>query len=915
MLAGMKRPFAIALGLAVLGAALLLLRGRGGGGSGPEVVETVAPAASIAELRRRAPAQAAPDLSVLVDDDVAGTLRLEGQVIDEADEPVGGAEVTLNSNPPRTAVTEEDGSFAFDRLVGRRYALVAQAEDGVAGPVTARLNETSDPVVLRLRTGASIEVSVVTARDKNPVAGAAVEVRGLITRAATAGADGVARMSGLPTGRFQLVARADGYAPSSQFLGLAAATTSERRTIELRPGAAVSGRVTDPGGRPVAGAAVLYQGASDWALRADPRRDAVLTAADGTFEIPALPAGTVRLTARHEDFAPGTTEPLTLDGRSARSDVVIVLEAGATVSGRVVDTDGQPVGWASVRVAVEGRLRARARQTSADENGAFEMRALPRRPVQVVALHDTAASETESVDLTEVEARTDLKLVLEIDGRISGIVVDGAGEPVEGAQVMARPDVRRGAGDRFEWRLRGVPQELTDAGGRFEFSGLRDIAYRLVAVPAGVNPWSRGWRERGQHTIGATVGEANLRLVLEQDGGVKGKVVFEDGATPDTFLVASGRFGSGTPFSSRDGAFELGSLAPNTYTITVRGPDFEDRSVPDVEVRAGEFTDLGTVSVRKGRVVAGRVVDPSGQAIEGATVLVGRRIFGSGSETSSQLRFGAGQTKSATTDENGAFSVRGVGPGNLSVVAEHEELGRSVPVAAVGQPPGGPRLEIVVLPFGAIEGTVTRGGSPADSVFVQAQSKTVVTTSFGVQTGPDGKFRFDRLAPDEYLVQASESGNPFRGRGFESASATLVSGQTAVVNLELAGGDYTLLVRPVAERAAEVLGQVTAVEGLRVTATTAAQLEEQVGRRESGFTTFSFASSRGPATLTNLRAGTWTVCAVPLPAEVAEEDARQYWLRAGDSLPVFCASKALEGGAQEQLMDLPVELPAYLAPP
>ncbi|MEO8551025.1 MAG: carboxypeptidase regulatory-like domain-containing protein, partial [Kofleriaceae bacterium] len=90
-----------------------------------------------------------PQPRVVVDDDPTGALRLEGQVIDTDDQPVAGAKVTISSRPARTAVTEADGGFAFDALVGRTYTLVARAPHGVAGPVTARLTEKSPPVIMK----------------------------------------------------------------------------------------------------------------------------------------------------------------------------------------------------------------------------------------------------------------------------------------------------------------------------------------------------------------------------------------------------------------------------------------------------------------------------------------------------------------------------------------------------------------------------------------------------------------------------------------------------------------------------------------------------------------------------------------------------------------------------------------------
>src|SRR5690606_28396820 len=58
---------------------------------------------------------------VLASADPLGTLRIEGQVIDASDQPVGGARVTIDAVPPRTAVTEVDGTFELVDLLPRSY--------------------------------------------------------------------------------------------------------------------------------------------------------------------------------------------------------------------------------------------------------------------------------------------------------------------------------------------------------------------------------------------------------------------------------------------------------------------------------------------------------------------------------------------------------------------------------------------------------------------------------------------------------------------------------------------------------------------------------------------------------------------------------------------------------------------------
>jgi hypothetical protein len=91
--------------------------------------------------------------------------------------------VVVSTNPSRQTTTDADGSFGFDKLVGRPYTLVARAPTGVGGPVTAKLTATSDPVVLKLRPGGTVKVTTLDKAGKAgadaPISGATVELRGL----------------------------------------------------------------------------------------------------------------------------------------------------------------------------------------------------------------------------------------------------------------------------------------------------------------------------------------------------------------------------------------------------------------------------------------------------------------------------------------------------------------------------------------------------------------------------------------------------------------------------------------------------------------------------------------------------------------------------------------------------------------
>ncbi len=343
--------------IVVLGGVAIWWKVRGSG-SQDTVAETGSGSAQAPNLRGQRPEGRRGDADfgrVMIDDDPKGDLRLEGQVIDAEDKPVGGATVVLSANPPQTFVTEEDGGFHFDALVGRPYTLIARGPKGVAGPITARLTKKSDPVIMKLRPGAQLTVTV-TANGK-PI-DATVELRGDDQQKLEA-KSGTAVFSPVVPGGYQLAAWAPGMARSFQWVQVNGNADAK---ISLTPGAPVSGRVVDDKGEGVVGARVRFSGASDWSQQGSDRLDAAITVADGKFELPPLPAGSFRFIASHEDHAPGTSELITLDGKNPYTTVTIQMSAGAVVRGKVVDASGKGLASARVRVGVprlEGERLAR----------------------------------------------------------------------------------------------------------------------------------------------------------------------------------------------------------------------------------------------------------------------------------------------------------------------------------------------------------------------------------------------------------------------------------------------------------------------------------------------------------------------------------------------------------------------------
>jgi len=432
----------LALLVAAVAVWLLWLRGRGDGA--PDVpaanpARTAAipdkPATPAKTEGPPAPRGLPPRWSI--DLDPEGPLVLEGQVLGPDRKGVAKAKVKLASVPPRTAVAEDDGTFSFDKLVGRSYSLAATSGD-LVGSLEFRLTASSGPAVIHVSEGVTVEVTVVDEPGK-PIAGASVHESGEDEPVVLTDDKGVAKLKGIRPGWVAVEASAPGYAPNTTITTLGSAGAAGKVQLTLRKGFAVAGKVVDADGRPIAKAKVRAS-AQTWGWGDQTGELDVVTDDKGAFQIPALSAGTHTLSAVDGEHAPASSTPITIKDVPI-SGVVITMQAGGTLAGKVVDTGGKPVPFATVQVIGKGQnawQQATPRQATTDRLGAFELRGLARIKLQARAEAEVSASKLVEVELSDKAAVTDLTLVLEISGRIAGT----AG-PRDPGQRVPRP-ARRG---------------------------------------------------------------------------------------------------------------------------------------------------------------------------------------------------------------------------------------------------------------------------------------------------------------------------------------------------------------------------------------------------------------------------------------------------------------------------------------
>lgn len=682
-------------------------------------------------------------------------LPLVGVVVDQAGAPVADAEVLLAA-PPRRTRSAADGRFRFDGLTEGVYVVEARAGDGYGGPLEARVAPVDTPVTLRLYPAGRVEVRCVAEATGAPLAGARAGVRmrsmfpGALDLEATTDADGVATFRAMPAAGLEAWCAATGHAIAAQGVD----STQEgtwRVTVELTAGTPVHGRVVDARGAPVAGASIEVAPSPMPGLAGV--KGAVRSGDDGGFTLPGVEPGPWVVHADHPDHELGLAR-VVVPGRGPAPAVTVVVGDGVTVAGVVATAALAPAPGATVEVRFRDGGRV-FRTVQADGTGAFAARGLPRDQLQLVALHDQAASPPAVVDTRGGQDRDDLVLTLDDDQLISGVVLDAAGAPAPDVSVFFVHDTR----DDDRATAAGV--EVTDVDGRFELHGLaRDQAYVLTAMrPGHFAAVSLAMRSTG---VRAVAGD-DVTIRLPADGAIRGRVVMSGGGPlPADLRVRLG----GTPQPvGADGRFHLAGVPPERHAVRVDARGVPELVRGDVVVRAGETVDLGDLVLTRGREVSGTVVDAGGRPVGGATVRF--------------VPVGIPGLLTAETDRRGRFA-RALPTDRDCDVQATGDLGATTAVRLAAGPADA-RVELRFGAAGRITGVVRAGGQPAAGRFVLLDRQPEGPPTTMATTDAAGRFE---LAVAGGTYQVSLLAEDERGRDrYVDRTVTVAAGATVEVEL------------------------------------------------------------------------------------------------------------------------------------
>lgn len=395
---------------------------------------------------------------------------LSGRVLDPAGVPLRGArvEAILESREdvlPRVVRSDAAGRFRFERLPPGEARLSAEAEGHLRpADVELVLLVGGQEVVrdVRLRAGEEVSGRVVEEGGR-PVQGAEVMLTSMQSAEhSETAADGTFRFH-VPAGPGKLRVR------HPDFIELRSTVTAPATGLELRlvMGEVLSGRVVDAKGLSVAGARLL-SGRSGKKGDSEAAEKTGVSDGEGRFVLRGLPRGPLTVIAVQELAVRSTFR---VGGANvslpSRDELVVTLQEGATLEGRVVDQNGAPATEVTVAAKLKGiddsddpanvlaviQGGSPFGSAKTDGSGAFKIEAL-RPGTYELSLRGFAHESLEAEASPGAPARLEMRRLPVVAGR----VLDPSGGPVASFKVNTRPF--QAADGRFSFPRAGPSRSM-----------------------------------------------------------------------------------------------------------------------------------------------------------------------------------------------------------------------------------------------------------------------------------------------------------------------------------------------------------------------------------------------------------------------------------------------------------------------
>ncbi len=555
----------------------------------------------------------------------------------ETHQPIVGARVGYSLLLERSVSTDSQGYYEFPSWTGNGSPQLHASSDGygqlgvmvpLEGPVDFDLRRGDD---LGGRvvgpTGEPVPNAFITAMGVRQVQG----VREFDSRSTISGSDGRFDLTSVRVDLpHTLVVTAIGYGRTLLDFDHSHSIAGHIALgdIEVPVGSSIEGIVVDVNGDALARVAVSVSGQNDDRRRLRPgqaelsskmgygEKEERFTDDLGRFRFPDLSPGTYEIVVKVEGRF-SSKEEVVLLSETDMTDLRFELKTGRSLRIRVERSNGDAI--SGVTVYLRADLDTAKSETDLDGYAVFDELSSTKVGVMVGTSGYMYAQTPPSAITPEGQTVT---VVMEKAELVEGRVVSPSGKPLRGMYVEAlfagtAPDT--GA--------------YTNDNGSFQI--LAPANSRLVLRVAGARKNPPGSVIQFEHTawrgellnISAPASELEIRarrIVL--DSSLTVAVVDADGAPVDSAVVHV--FGPNVPWpvsetKTETGSYHFGELPGDEVTVLIILPPDKDFPVDALSPEPFKVVPTGqtlTLSLRRGIVISGRVLDETGAPVDHALI-------------------------------------------------------------------------------------------------------------------------------------------------------------------------------------------------------------------------------------------------------------------------------------------------------
>ncbi|MEK7866557.1 MAG: carboxypeptidase regulatory-like domain-containing protein [Planctomycetota bacterium] len=667
-------------------------------------------------------------------------------------------ETTSYAGTGASAVTDANGRYRILVLPGMQ-SMTAQKSGFGPGFGEATAAAGGEAVCdLRLATALSISGRVLN-RDGAPIEGAVVTAawygqgetpfRGTYSRMSATSADGRYEVQDLREGIHYLSATAPGHV---QDVKEKVEAGSENVDFKLTRAGRIEGRVVRKSdGSPIDSPAVACRLVSMQAWE----QNRVQVGEAGTFVVDGVGAGKHIIQARAKGFAPGQSAEFDVALGQTVTGIVVELTPGGGLRGVVRSArTKEPVAGATITrleklammdIDADTFLANPAGPCKTDEQGRFVMADVPPGSLRIRVNHADFAALIRTVDIDEGEV-TEEEFLLGDAARIFGRVVDYGDRPRPGVTVST-----------ITAAYTDQNSAQTDKDGKYELKGLAAGTYMVAIYEMGEGA---AGAKMNMRTVVVKEGESvqvdftpsdGVRLYgsVRQGGRVQSKVQLQ-------FFATSGGGAMMSAQTDDSGGYELTGVRPGEYSVIV-GKTMMKCAIPAGQREVKQDFDLPTGAV------SGRVYDVRTRAkVAGAEV----QAYRTGGTKGGMADFLERYAGSATSDEEGAYELSGLDPGEyvLQVSKEGYAVEMTAPFAmpADGNVGG---MDFLLSGGAKIEGIVLddarRPVTGATFSLRDRKTGTIVaqTEVWSAQSDENGRFSLPGVRAGEYVFGVHSKGH------------------------------------------------------------------------------------------------------------------------------------------------------------